>query len=234
MNDYFKSDRLLDCNESSKLLNALQYSWEKPKVIANAARLNRGTWRFAAYPDRNGLVCSQQFFGIWLRDNSNIDINTLSAILNNPLANAYLTTHSRTERFRVGTLKKLPIPSEIDAGLISRLVLEYQKILEALPIEKSERDRELNSLLIEIDAEILKAYDLPPRLERNLLDYFRGYARPVTHPFTGWFPEGYTPFIPLHEYISEEYKKITGRWVQRIFQPLTSTEAKLLQDYLDE
>lgn len=224
----------LDCNESSKRGNALQYPWNEPKIIANAARLTRGSWRFAAYADRNGLVCSQQFFGIWPYENANMDINTLAALLNSPLTNAYLAVHSRTERFRVGVLKNLPIPSEIDVDLISNLVDKYQEILAILPIEKSDRDLELKKLLIEIDATVLQAYDLPPRLERHLLDYFRGYERPVMHPFAGWFPEGYSPYIPLHEYIGAEYKKITGRWVQDVFLPLTSSEAKLLQDYLDE
>ena len=223
----------LDCNDSSKRGNALQYPWHEPKVIANAARLTRGPWRFAAYGDRNGLVCSQQFFAIWPHENANLDINTLAALLNNPLANAYLGIHSRTERFRVEILKNLPIPLEMDSALISNLVDKYQEVLALLPIEKAERNLELNKLLIEVDAAVLQAYDLPPRLERHLLDYFRGYERPVMHPFAEWFPEGYSPFIPLHEYLDREYKKITGRWVQDVFKPLTTLEAKLLQDYLD-
>jgi len=223
----------LDCNDSSKRGNALQYPWHEPKVIANAARLTRGPWRFAAYGDRNGLVCSQQFFGIWPHENANLDINTLAALLNNPLANAYLGIHSRTERFRVEILKNLPIPLEMDSALISNLVDKYQEVLALLPIEKAERDLELNKLLLEIDAAVLQAYDLPPRLERHLLDYFRGYERPVMHPFAGWLPEDYSPFIPLHEYLDKEYKKVTGRWVRDVFKPLTPLEAKLLQDYLD-
>jgi type I restriction-modification system DNA methylase subunit len=224
----------LDCTESSKLLNALQYPWHKPKVIANAFRLSRGPWRMAACPDLTGLVCSQQFFGIWPFEDSHLGINTISALLNSPVANAFLSVYAPTKGFRIGILQKLPIPRVIDVDLISDLVENYQCVLAMLPIEKSGRDLELNKLLIEIDAAVLHAYDLPPRLERMLLNYFRGYKRPVLHYFDEWFPEGYSPFIPLHEYIGTEYKKITGRWVQDVFQPLTPSEAKLLQDYLDE
>jgi len=224
----------LDCNESSKRGNALQYPWHEPKVIANAFRLSRGPWRIAACPDLTGLICSQQFFGIWPFKKSHVDINTISALLNSPVANAFLSVHAPTKGFRVGTLKKLPIPSVIDKYLISDLIEKYCDTLSKLPLQEAERDLKLNKLLLEIDATVLSAYDLPPRLERKLLNYFRGYKRPVLHHFDEWFPESYSPFIPLHEYIGAEYKKITGRWVQDVFQPLTSSEAKLLQDYLDE
>jgi len=223
----------LDCNDSSKRGNALQYPWHEPKVIANAFRLTRGPWRIAACPDLTGLVCSQQFFGIWPFKNSRVDVNAISALLNSPVANAFLSVHTPTQAFRAEILKKLPIPSEIDMDLISNLVDDYQEVLAMLPIEKTERNLELNKLLTEIDAAVLQAYDLPPRLERHLLDYFRGYERPVMHPFAGWLPEDYSPFIPLHEYLDKEYKKVTGRWVRDVFKPLTPLEAKLLQDYLD-
>jgi hypothetical protein len=150
------------------------------------------------------------------------------------VANAFLAVHAPTKAIRVGILKTLPIPRVIDEGLISDLVEKYRDTLSKLTLQEIERDLKLNKLLLEIDATILSAYDLPPRLERKLLNYFRGYKRPVSHHFDEWFPEGYSSFIPLHEYIGAEYKKITGRWVQNVFQPLTSSEAKLLQDYLDE
>jgi type I restriction-modification system DNA methylase subunit len=235
ISQYHNSNTIyLDCNESSKRGNALQYPWYEPKVIANAFRLSRGPWRIAACPDLTGLVCSQQFFGIWPFKNSHVDVNTISAFLNSPVANAFLSVHAPTKGFRVGILKKLPIPRIIDEDLISDLVEKYRETLSKLPLQETERDLKLNKLLLEIDATILSAYDLPPRLERKLLNYFRGYKRPVFHHFDEWFPESYSPFIPLHEYIGAEYKKITGRWVQDVFQPLTSSEAKLLQDYLDE
>lgn len=224
----------LDCNANSKRGNALQYPWNKPKVIANAYRLSRGPWRIAACPDTTGLVCSQQFFGIWPFENSRIGINTISALVNSPISNAFLSVHAPTKAFRIGILSNLPIPREIDDSLISDLVDKYRYTLSKLPIQETERDLKLNKLILEIDAAILSAYDLPPRLERQLLNYFQGYERPVMHTFTGWFPDGYLPFIPLHEYIGSDYNKTTGRWVRDVFQPLTSAEAKLLQDYLDE
>ena len=61
--------------------------------------------------------------------------------------------------------------------------------------------------LLQIDALVLKGYNLPPRLERQLLDFFRGAQRPVPFPFTEYFPASFRPTIPLWMYVSPEYQK---------------------------
>ena len=54
---------------------------------------------------------------------------------------------------------------------------------------------------------MLKGYNLPPRLERQLLDLFRGEERPVPFTFNEYFPVSFSSTIPLWLYISPEYKK---------------------------
>ena len=46
----------------------------------------------------------------------------------------------------------------------------------------SDPDGRLSALLLEIDAAVLQAYDLPPRLEHMLLSYFPAEGRPVAPP----------------------------------------------------
>ena len=188
--------------------------------------------RCAASPDRSGLVCSQQFFGIWPL-NTSIDIDVLAALLNSPISNSYLTIFSPAKGLRISKLKGLPIPTTLDSEYISKLVKQYQLTATKLPLEDCEREHKLNTLLVEIDAYILRAYDLPPRLERKLLEFFRCYKRPVAASFEGWFPPDFSPCIPLHEYITSDYSQITGKWIKDVFKPLTPSEAKILQDYLD-
>jgi hypothetical protein len=53
-----------------------------------------------------------------------------------------------------------------------------------------------------IDSLILKAYDLPPRIERKLLDFFNDYPRPVPVPFPNYFPADFKPCLPLYHYLS--------------------------------
>ena len=63
-----------------------------------------------------------------------------------------------------------------------------------------------------VDAEILRLYDFPPRLERQLLDLFSGYKRlGVPFDFRRYFPEDFEPHFPLHLYLSEEYQRSDRR-----------------------
>ena len=71
--------------------------------------------------------------------------------------------------------------------------------------------------LMEIDGLILKAYDLPPRLERKLLEFFRGYLRPLPFDFPDYYPEDFAPCIPLHRYLEMDLKKASaGELLKRI------------------
>jgi hypothetical protein len=89
------------------------------------------------------------------------------------------------------------------------------------------------TLLDQIDALVLKAYDLPPRLEKELLEYFRDARRPTLHDWTHWFPKDFAPFIPLHRFLSDEYKVATSGWVLNVFKPLPKDEAGAIREYLD-
>ena len=77
-------------------------------------------------------------------------------------------------------------------------------------------------LLQQVDAEILRLYDFPPRLERQLLDLFSGYKRPgVPFDFSRYFPDDFAPCFPLHVYLSEEYQRSTAGALRRRYKPVT-------------
>jgi hypothetical protein len=74
-----------------------------------------------------------------------------------------------------------------------------------------EREEELRELLLKVDAEVLRLYRLPPRVERMLLDVFAGEQREgVAFGFKRYFPEDFESWIPLHEYLSEGYRQATA------------------------
>jgi type I restriction-modification system DNA methylase subunit len=73
----------LNVEEKYRRRNAHFLPWEKPKVIVNAQIIGRGPWRICAFPDRKGLVCYQNFIGIWPR--SALSIDAIAAILNSPV-----------------------------------------------------------------------------------------------------------------------------------------------------
>lgn len=210
---------------------AINLPWAEAKIIANAARVSRGPWCLAAAIDTEGLVASQQLFGIWAKPGARL--HALCALLNGPLANAYIASYSPADRIRVRTVQSVPIPAEIPREL-DELVRRYMRTVAQGEGLFSERTAErADELLNQIDALVLKAYNLSPRLERELLEYFRGEKRPTVHEWSHWFPAGFKPFIPLHEYLSDDYQKVIGNWVSEVFKPLPEAEADALREYLD-
>lgn len=189
--------------------NAYLRPWKEPKVIANATRLSRGPWRIASVLDYDGLVCYQNFHGIWPREG--VPVEVLAALLNAPVANAYLWSHARRSNEKV-TIENIPVPTfdgatiEVLPNLVGTYARRRREWLSN-PFEEVSAMEDCRELLAEIDATILRAYDLPPRLERQLLDCFRGHRRPGPVEFTEYYPEGFKPFIPWYRYISSEFRR---------------------------
>jgi N-6 DNA Methylase len=224
----------LDCRPRRLRGGAINYPWSTPKILANAARISRGPWCFAAAIDRKKLIASQQLFGIWPKlGETEVSLDVLCAILNSPIAVAYIASHSPPDRIRASTVKSIPIPIQLTTR-IGELVQRYIVTLtERTKLFSRQFDERANLALYKIDAAILESYDLPPRLERRVLEYFRGENRPTSHDWRHWFPENFKPYVPLHEYLSPEYQKITRPWIQEVFTPLPPEEAEALSDYMD-
>ena len=219
----------LDCREHELRGNAIRYAWDQPKLIANAVRLRRRAWCFTASLDLQGWVCSQQFFGLWPRESlSENELLTLTAILNGPVANAFLASHTQKRRFRISLLKQAPIPEPLPLRA-GELVRGYLSLTSAERI--SDRNaQKAAELLTEIDASVLDAYDLPLRVERELLDYFRDEDRPVAHEWPHWADGSLVPGLTLGEHLTRGMES-QGGWFQKVFTPLPKDEADALREY---
>ena len=116
---------------------------ERPSVgatelLANAGRLSRGPWRIAATPDLSGLIGSQQWFGMWPREEADEDhLATLAAFLNGPVANAYLAVHSPAKGIRRPPVNAIPLPERLPD--IAELVADYRLLLTSAQL-LDERD----------------------------------------------------------------------------------------------
>jgi hypothetical protein len=218
----------LDCRPDVLRHNAINLPWARPKLMANAGRLSRGPWRMAATPDTSGLIGSQQWFGMWLRNDADEGkLATFAAILNGPVANAYLAVHSPAKGIRISVVNTIPLPKTLPD--VTELVDEYCLLSRGAGL-LGEHDTRLRDLLVEIDARVLAAYDLPSRLESDLLDYFGAAKRPVAHDWCNWNLLYPTPGLTLSERLSGRFQPGKG-WVGKVFKPLPPTEAKLLQSY---
>lgn len=193
--------------------NAWRCEWRKRKAILNKSARSRGRWRMAAFPDTEGVACYQTYIGVWATSEL-YDEWLLSAILNAPVANAFVATREGKTDVTVETLKLVPVPhfTTSQREKIRDLIHRYQiSVRHVNAVDDSER------LLKEIDAVVLDGYRMPPRLERQLLDFFRGQARPTAHPFGEYIPEDCKVYFSLSEYLSPDFAAATsGELVKRL------------------
>ena len=219
----------LDCRAKRLLGRRIELAWELPKLVVNGARLTRGPWRIGAALDKDGLLCSQQFFALWPNETvTDTQLLAFSAILNGPVANAFLATHSPAKGIRISALERIPVPSALPPHT-GDFVADYIQHLRETRLSGS-TDERAEALLTRIDAAVLGAYDLPPRLERQLLDYFRGMERPVAHSWRHWDERDPTPGLTLAERVSRRFPP-HGSSIREVFQPLPPDEAELLRAY---
>ena len=215
----------LNMDEKYRRRKAYLFPWDRPKVIANRAIISRGPWRIVGVPDRNGLVCRENFIAIWPK--TNITVEVISALINSPLVNAALYVRGGKRLNQIYTLEQIPIPfpKAIDTEKITHLVINYANLRSRIKDSDNQQIiRECILTLMEIDSLILKAYDLPPRLERQLLECFRGYPRPLPFDFPEYYPEDFGPCISLYKYLKMDLKQASAGELLKKIKPFNSED----------
>ncbi len=200
---------------------------EKPQILMNHARVGSGPWRIKALIDDKGRPAASSFL-VFRIHNSDWSLLLIWAILNSPFANAYMYCNSMERNNSSEDVKKIPIPLCTKDALskLEGLVAEYFKLMEKKGSEFGidVRDK-AKQLLLSIDAEVMRLYDLPPKMEKRILDLFQGVQRKgVDFEFKGYYPEGFESAIPLHEYLSEEYQRSTVDFVEKWVEENRSPE----------
>lgn len=203
----------LNVSPSQMRGKAYKHPWQEPKLVLNAARRSRGPWPIAASIDYIGITCYQNFHGVWPKES--ISLESLAAILNGPVANAYVATREGKRDVQRQTLQGIPVPDlQTDQDrTIASLVRQYMQVRKQWTdgtLGHSEAHNTCGSLLQSIDAEVLKAYDFHPRIERFLLDYFSGHQRPGPVQFTEYFPSWFKPHIPWHRFLTGEMREASA------------------------
>lgn len=230
---YFSMDPELQQN------GAYLYAWDEEKVIVPASRSARGPWRYAAALDRNGLCMSRRFYAVWPKKvNAAIKVlaSVLAAILNAPVAMAYIYTHTAQKDITTEAYEAIPLPRLNDLAQahdrLAALVERYMGLSQA----PNRDENALKMALLDIDAEVMRLYDLSPQQERQLLDLFWGDTRRrVPFDFQGYFPPNFEPWIPLHTYISPGFAKSRAETIREALPQQVAPETlQFFQDLIEQ
>ncbi len=188
-----------------------------PQVLLNEAPVQRAPWCLKAMVDREGKPAKSRFT-LLRPDAAVVSLTALWALMNSPVANAWAYTHSTKRNILTGTVRQLPVPSfrrtnleevERSARDYLRAIEEYEQPFPLRSDDAQQRELEnLRTLHWRMDAAILLLYGLPVEVERELLDFFAGWAR-VGVPFEQdrYFPEGFDEAVSLADFLA-----ITADW----------------------
>jgi N-6 DNA Methylase len=199
--------RYLNIDPNEQRVNAWQYDWSKPKAIVPKTRVSRGRWRLVSFADRTGLICYQTFFGVWPKSDQYDEV-LLAALLNSPIANAFVATREGNRDITKEVLKLIPVPKFApDTKVkIHDLVRRYEASISMISLQRPE---DPERILKSIDAAVIGAYRMPPRIERAVLDYFNDNDRKVNHPFHNYFPATLDVFVHLADYLDDKFARTT-------------------------
>lgn len=139
------------------------------QIVINYAPISRGPWRLKALIDGTGRPVASRFI---TARSSLLSLETMWAILNSPVANAFAFSHLGKRDNLVSVIRRIPMPISEDFSEIDHAVKGY------FASANQEEDAGVQrTLLANVDAAVLKAYDLPVDLEYQLISLFDGWKR---------------------------------------------------------
>ena len=208
-----------------------------PQVLLNYAPASRGPWRLKALIDKTGHAVTSRFISVRPADPS-YSIEVLWALLNSPVANAYVYSHLGKRDNIVGDIRKIPLPTRRSYDGVEQAAIAY---LSAASSQTASAN--LSRLLLEVDCEVLKLYSLPLDLEHLVLGLFSEWKR-VGAPFaqTRYLPKELEGKMHLSDFLQfEENWSVTNRERGKLIDknisgkmsPEERTRLDALQTYAD-
>jgi len=196
---------------------------EPGQVIVNHAPVSRDKWRMKAWLDQEGIAVKGNFLVVRSKT-STVPGVLIWALLNSPVANAFVYCRMTKRHIIGGDLLRLPIPGG-SGDWMGSIVSAAQAYLATTKdtggfFQPDPAPAIVKARLLAMDAAVLRAYDLSPRLERQLLDLFTGVERKgVGCKFTGYYPPGFSSCLPLHLLLSERFQRAAAGATADRFKP---------------
>lgn len=217
------------------------------QVLVNMGRTSRFRWRIKPLLDEEGLDVKNNF-AIIRPTGVGEQALYLWAVLNSPIANAFVASRTMRKHNYEGILGDVPLPlvnqrviDEVVAAARAYRVLATRRDAEVVADMKASATRSnlfataspevpvspesaVRDALLALDAAVLRAYSLPIKLERQLLDYFNGNTRAgVGCTFGDYYPADFKSLVPLHKYISANDRGSTIEQVVARMKPGSSS-----------
>lgn len=204
------------------------------QVLVNYVRAMRGPWRIKAFLDRDGCAAINTYNTVRPKPGGPPAI-FLWALLNSPVANAFAYSSTMQKHNYDSLIGEIPLPIGWREHVVevSNAAKRYiEKVTpDGLFTLVADQDEEVTELLLALDAAVLRAYGLPVRLERVLLDLFNLPAdknkerrrKGVGCMFGDYFPANFRSLVPLFKYISAGYRGSTVHQVAARFKPSNSS-----------
>jgi hypothetical protein len=194
-----------------------------PQVLLNYSPVSRGPWRLKALLDRVGHAVNSCFLAVRPKDNR-WPLEALWGLCNSPFANGYSYAFS-TKRVLAGVIRNMPVP-DLGSKDLTPLVSAVRAYLDHNTLLSSVDPNDLRLMHWRIDAEVLRLYELPVRLERELVNLFSGRRRRGV-PFVqrDYFPQHFREAIALHELlaITADWNEINQRREELILKNVKET-----------
>ena len=183
----------------------------------------RGPWRIKALPDKDGHAVINTYSTVRPHDGGP-PVMFLWALLNSPIANAFVYCNALKRHIYDTLVARLPLPEQCGehVGTVVATAEEYlRQVREPKEFRLQAEDyTPVREALLKMDAAVMRAYDLPPRLERQLLDLFQGVERKgVGCQFSGYYPPGFSSYLPLHFVISDRFQRAAADRTAERFKP---------------
>ena len=183
------------------------------QVLVNHSPIGRAHWRLKPFIDCFGRVFASSLISVRPLD-SQLPLEYLWALCASPLAQFYCYSFLLKRNIHTGMLGSMPIPKSDTRGIL-RITNIAKKYIEAAkkPRTLMEQDgtspSKILQLLREMDAEILRLYDLPAHAERLMLDQFAKERRPgIPVTFTSYYPDDFKADVPLYVFLSKTFQEV--------------------------
>src|SRR5262249_20069361 len=143
------------------------------QVLVNYVRAMRGPWRLKAFLDSDGCAAINTYNVVRPKPGGPNAL-FLWALLNSPIANAFVYCTTMQKHNYDSLIGEIPLPRRWPDHVshivrAARNYLAKVKHQDTFALQGGE-ETQVRALLLALDAEVVRAYGLPARLERLLLD----------------------------------------------------------------